>query len=225
MSSALVGCVAVAQEPPMCELEISFDGKDEHGDNWLPVGGLPSGKSIEFKVKPGKYKAVWTTCKKPNKAYYAATRWRESAFDVVEPTQLFAYVASNVAPTSIAPPLAHHKMVRFAGQSIDPTPGRPGAAQPQIAAVAPPKPTVMLMPNIAIVLPEVQVEIVLPRLDPRELNSWIDPKLVAEARARAAKNPRIGVAAAKTAAPAPAVKPSAARGHDVASQAVGYKMR
>jgi hypothetical protein len=119
---ALVGCVSAVQAPrggtmkemvgevtlvftnaspePMCELNISLDGKDDHGDNWLPVGGLPSGKSVDFKVKPGKYKAVWATCKKPNKPYYAATRWRDSAVEVTEPTQLFAFIASNRSPTS-----------------------------------------------------------------------------------------------------------------------------
>jgi hypothetical protein len=253
MSLALAGCVSMMQEPrgatmkemagdvslvftnaspdAVCELNLSSDGTDDHGDNWLPTGGLASGKSIDFKVKPGKYKAVWSTCRAANKPYYAGTRWREDAVEVRESTQLFAYVASNRAPTSIAPPRDHHRMVRFAGQSIDPNPrnNAPATAlpQPQIAAVAPPSPTVTLFPNVAIVLPEVQApEVVVKGLDPALLRDMIDPKLVAEAKARAVKN-RYAATTAKAAAPTlpMAIKPSVARGHDVASQQTGYRIR
>ncbi|MCW5805682.1 MAG: hypothetical protein KIT31_25150 [Deltaproteobacteria bacterium] len=248
---ALGGCVSAVQAPrggtmremaggvslvftnaspeAMCELSLAPDDRDDYGDNWLPAGGLPSGKSADFKVKPGRYKAMWTTCRAPNKPYYAGTLWRETSVEVTDATQLFAYVASNISPTSRAAPRDFHKLVRFTGQAIDPN---PQPAQPQIAAVAPPRPVIDIMPGIAFRLPEVKVEPPPPpppppvaKLDPKELAQWIDPRAVAEVRARAAKLPRVNVAAKGAAPTLMPMRPSAARGHDVGSQAVGYKLR
>src|SRR5215203_4397360 len=47
----------------MCGLYMSYDNDVEYGDNWLPESGLPVGKSVAFKVKPGTYKAKWNSCK------------------------------------------------------------------------------------------------------------------------------------------------------------------
>src|SRR5262245_49878965 len=103
----------------MCELHMSFEVDPKFGDNWLPRGGLPSGQSIELKVQPGKYKATWNTCKKASdKLYYAGTLIGETAFFVNDQTQLFTYVADNVAPTKRAPPRDFFTMVKFSGQPI-----------------------------------------------------------------------------------------------------------
>lgn len=108
----------------MCGLYMSFDDEDDYGDNWLPASGVASGKSVEFKVRQGKYKARWDTCRSGDKAkpYFAATMFREMSFKVAEPTQLFAYVASAMAPTKLAPPRWDMKMVRAQGQPIDQDP-------------------------------------------------------------------------------------------------------
>src|SRR5687768_12562803 len=68
----------------MCGLYMSFDDADAYGDNWLPAGGLAPGKSIDFQVRHGKYKARWDTCRPPSKAkpYYAATLYRELGITV-----------------------------------------------------------------------------------------------------------------------------------------------
>jgi hypothetical protein len=47
----------------LCGLYISFDNEPEYGDNWLPAGGLPVGKSLDLTIKDGTYKAKWNTCK------------------------------------------------------------------------------------------------------------------------------------------------------------------
>src|SRR5688572_33108020 len=52
----------------------------------LPIS---SGKSIEFKVKPGKYQATWNTCPSGDKPYYAGTLIGEAAIGVDQQTQLF----------------------------------------------------------------------------------------------------------------------------------------
>lgn len=109
-----------ASPDKVCGLHMSFDGEPAHGDNWLPADGLASGKSIEFKVKPGKYKATWNTCTSSEKPYYAATLVHDWAFDVKDSTQLFAYVADTVAPTKRAAPKDFYKMVKFPGQKIEP---------------------------------------------------------------------------------------------------------
>src|SRR4051794_31036489 len=46
----------------LCGLYISYDNTPEYGDNWLPVGGLPVGKTVDFTIKEGTYKAKWNTC-------------------------------------------------------------------------------------------------------------------------------------------------------------------
>lgn len=114
-----------ASPEKMCELRMAFDEAEAYGDNWLPPGGLASGKSIEFRVEPGTYKATWTTCR-TERGMLAGTRWRELAFRVDQQTQLFAYVADRVAPTSRARVLGDdYKIVRFQGQPV----GRYGDAK------------------------------------------------------------------------------------------------
>jgi hypothetical protein len=122
----------------MCSVRIQKDGERSFGDNWLPPEGLPSGKSLDVKVKPGTYQATWSTCATPGKPYYAGTLTHETAFEVKESTQLFAFVADTVAPTKRAAPREFHAMVRFAGQPIggDPQP-EPVAAKPAVVAEAP----------------------------------------------------------------------------------------
>jgi hypothetical protein len=107
----------------LCGFFMTYDREVEYGDNWLPEDGVPSGKSVDFRVKPGKYKARWDTCREgAKKPYYAATLWRESAVDVQQQTQLYAFVADSVSPTKRAQVLGHgYRIVHFAGQAIDPT--------------------------------------------------------------------------------------------------------
>jgi hypothetical protein len=111
-----------ASPAQMCELRMSFDDTDAFGDNWLPKGGLASGKSIDFHVQPGKYKAMWSTCKdEPSSGFFAATLIQEMAITVDQETQLFAYVADTVAPTKRAAVLSRdYRIVRFQGQAIAP---------------------------------------------------------------------------------------------------------
>src|SRR5215212_11201745 len=73
----------------MCGLYMSFDDADSYGDNWLPAEGLAPGKSLEVKIRSGKYKARWDTCRSPDKAkpFYAATMFRERSVNIAEPTQ------------------------------------------------------------------------------------------------------------------------------------------
>ncbi|MBA3499585.1 MAG: hypothetical protein M4D80_06895 [Myxococcota bacterium] len=105
----------------MCELHMTFDEQRDMGDNWLPEGGLASGKSAEFKVKPGKYQATWSTCKDGDKPYYAGTLIGDTSINVGQQTQLFTYVADTVAPTKRAPVLGRdYQVVRFAGQPVGP---------------------------------------------------------------------------------------------------------
>ncbi len=110
-----------ASPEKMCELHMSFVDQKDFGDNWLPANGLASGKSVEFKVKPGKYKATWSTCKtSDSKPYYAGTRIGELGIEVDQQTQLFAYIADTIAPTKRAPALGRdYKLVRFQGQPIE----------------------------------------------------------------------------------------------------------
>lgn len=101
----------------MCGLYMTQEG-GKFGDNWLPVEGLPVGKSLEVKVKPGKYRATWNTCKQGSKPQYAGTLTMETSFDVKDQTQLFAYVADTVAPTKRAAPRDFYKMIKFPGQEV-----------------------------------------------------------------------------------------------------------
>jgi hypothetical protein len=134
----LGGNVAVvftnASPEKMCDLHMNVEGSDKFGDNWLAQGGLDVGKSAEFKIKPGKYKATWSTCRQgADGAWFAGTLTQETGFEVKEATQLFAFVADTVAPTKRAAPRDFHKMVKFPGQQI----GGPVVA----VAPAPPVPT------------------------------------------------------------------------------------
>ncbi|MBA3395720.1 MAG: hypothetical protein H0T89_23955 [Deltaproteobacteria bacterium] len=110
-----------ASPETMCALHMSFEDQKDFGDNWLPEAGLPTGQSVEFKVKPGKYKATWNTCKtSESKPYYAGTKIGELGIEVDQQTQLFAYIADTIAPTKRAPALGRdYKLVRFQGQAIE----------------------------------------------------------------------------------------------------------
>jgi hypothetical protein len=171
----------------MCELHMTYDGETRFGDNWLPVGGLPSGKSIEFKVRAGKYMATWNTCKpKGDRRWFAGTLTGDTAFQVGDSTQLFAYVADKVAPTKRALPLPLYVMVKFSGQPIG-GPVEPAVDEP------PAKPT--------------KVEVVATKPDKVDASQWVDKKAAKQSKKKGA------------------LKPSVARGHDIASSKVGYKAR
>jgi hypothetical protein len=127
----------------MCNLSMTEDGDKAYGDNWLP-GKLESGKSIELKVRPGRYKATWNTCSHGDAPYFAGTLFRERAFDVKDATQLFAYIPDGVAPTKRAAVAAYHAMVRFEGQVITTTTGQVAeapevVAKPAVVAAVQPK--------------------------------------------------------------------------------------
>ena len=119
----------------MCGFYMTDDAEDSYGDNWLPEAGVPSGGSIDFAVKPGKYKARWDTCRNgSSRPYYAATLWREAAIKVTRETQLYAYVSDNVPPTKRAATMGRDfNVVRFPGQAIDPN---PQGSQPRSQQVA-----------------------------------------------------------------------------------------
>lgn len=104
----------------MCGLYMSFDTEPEYGDNWLPRGGLPVGKSIRFKVKPGTYKAKWNSCKDVSDAptvAHAATLVGGTAFPIEEPLQLYAFVSDGTPPTNRAVPHPKLKLQKFIGQT------------------------------------------------------------------------------------------------------------
>jgi hypothetical protein len=108
----------------VCHLYLSFEREDAYGDNWLPEAGLPSGQSVQFQVRPGTYKAKWSSCKdatdvKQQKlvATYAATMVHQNAVELTQPTQLFAFIATATAPTRFAPVKAHTRLVRFEGHA------------------------------------------------------------------------------------------------------------
>jgi hypothetical protein len=126
----------------MCNLSMSADNSDSYGDNWLPAAGLPSGKSIEFHVQPGRYKATWNTCHHQGaNPYYAGTLFRERSFEVKKDAlQLFAYIADTVAPTKRAAVVAAHQMVRFEGMAISADTGRVAEKPEVVAAAAPAEP-------------------------------------------------------------------------------------
>ena len=106
----------------MCELRMSSDAQPDYGDNWLPDGGLASGASLKLNVRPGTYKAMWSTCPTGSKdGYYAATLWHDTAVELSNDTQLYAYVAEKLAPTKRAPLLGvDYTVVRIQGQAIGP---------------------------------------------------------------------------------------------------------
>jgi hypothetical protein len=114
----------------MCGLYMSFDTDLEYGDNWLPQSGLPVGKSLEFKVKPGTYKAKWNSCRDIQDAptaNYSATLVAGTAFPITEDLQLYAFVSDGTPPTKRGMPRPKLKMIKFIGQTTL-------LAQPAVAA-------------------------------------------------------------------------------------------
>ena len=129
----------------MCELRMSSDAQPDYGDNWLPERGLASGASLKLNVRPGTYKAMWSTCPTGAKdGYYAATLWHETAVEISNDTQLYAYVAEHVAPTKRAPLLGvDYTVVRFQGQAIGPIAmetAHPAAPDAEASVAAAPQP-------------------------------------------------------------------------------------
>jgi hypothetical protein len=193
----------------ICSLFMSFDSEDDYGDNWLPAAGLPSGSSVELRIKPGKYKARWDTCRTgKDQPYYAATLWHETAVVVERQTQLYAYVADAVSPTKRAAPMGRdYRVVRFAGQSIDahPKPYVPGQdPAPQVATPAPDE-----LPPIAgfvglVVLDAEQVAARIPVMEKFQARDFVDQR---------------------TKQPARAPQPSLTRKHDLADSAIEYRKR
>lgn len=112
--------VVNATPEKMCGLYMSFDNQPEYGDNWLPLGGLPVGKSVAFKVQPGTYKAKWNSCKDISDAptaTYSATLVAGTAFPIEEPLQLYAFVSDGTPPTRRGMPVPKLKLVKFIGQT------------------------------------------------------------------------------------------------------------
>ena len=106
----------------LCGLYISYDNDPEYGDNWLPMGGLPVGQSVDFKVKEGTYKAKWNTChdaKDMPTVNYSATLVHETALFLDQPIQLYAFVSDGTPPTKRGMPKPHLKMVKFIGQTTE----------------------------------------------------------------------------------------------------------
>lgn len=210
-----------ASPDPMCGLYMSFDDDDTYGDNWLPEGGVAAGASVQFRVKSGKYKARWDTCKLGKaKPYYAATLWREMAVSVDQQTQLYAYVADKVAPTARAATMDRdYQVVRFPGQPIDRNPVAqppPRTSQQQVALLAAtPEP-----PQIAGFVGRV----LLSREDIAARDTMFDAQEFIEP---GAKLTRPQPKAAKVKAPPPP-RPSLGRGHDLTNTAatkIDYRRR
>lgn len=104
----------------MCGLYMSFDTDTDYGDNWLPAEGLPVGKTMAFKVKPGTYKAKWNSCKDiadAPTANYSATLVGGTAFPVDQDLQLYAFVSDGTPPTKRGVPRPKLKLVKFIGQT------------------------------------------------------------------------------------------------------------
>lgn len=183
----------------MCGLYMSYEDQDAYGDNWLPRGGLASGKSIEFRVRQGRYKARWDTCTTGGKPLYAATLWRELGFVVDQETQLYAYVADRSSPTQRAAVLTHdYQIVRFQGQHI----GGPDWNQPA-RDQAKPLHTVIAADRPA------------PKVNLREFIETRSAKTRrAKPHAKRGKGSRVG-----------AVRPSLKRSHDIVGAKVRYRRR
>jgi hypothetical protein len=190
----------------MCGLRIQQDGSKGYGDNWLPRGGLPSGKSIDLQVKPGTYMATWNTCKQTGRSYFAATLTSETAFTIKDDRdskQLFAYVAGNEAPTKYAGARAFHAMVKFQGQPIGDGLPAPVIAKPKFVMMA------------AIDTPQAATALTAPPpVQKVDLSEFIDRQAVAKLVVKRAKTP-----------PKAPVRASLARGLDIANQQVGYTER
>jgi hypothetical protein len=190
----------------MCELHMTFDEQRDMGDNWLPEGGLASGKSVEFKVKPGKYQATWNTCKDGDKPYYAGTLIGDTSINVGQQTQLFTYVADTVAPTKRAPVLGRdYQVVKFSGQPVGPI-AKSGPAPQRDAFAAVEK--------------ELGRGVAPAKTEPMKFEKFsakdmIDPKAKTNAslKIKAKQGKR------------PAVRPSLDRKHDVAASNVRYRTR
>jgi hypothetical protein len=193
----------------MCGLYMSFDDAPEYGDNWLSGAGLASGKSLELRVRQGKYKARWDTCPKAGSTpTYAATRWREMAFVVEQETQLYAYVADTVAPTARAAVLGRdYVKVMFQGQSIDPI-----GTGPMIAAAAPNARTTIATQTEVASATAAAAPVATDRF-----GDCID----GTAKSRKAKS----VTAKPVPASKRAVRPSLRRFHDTADSSVAYRVR
>ena len=111
--------VVNATPEKMCGLYMSYDNDVDYGDNWLPESGLPVGKSVAFKVKPGTYKAKWNSCKDISDAptaNYSATLVGGTAFYIETPLQLYAFVSDGTPPTKRGMPVPKLKMLKFIGQ-------------------------------------------------------------------------------------------------------------
>ncbi|MGE0872028.1 MAG: hypothetical protein AB7P03_25950 [Kofleriaceae bacterium] len=194
-----------ASAEAMCGFYMSFKDADKYGDNWLPETGLPSGKSIEFRVKPGVYKARWESCSSTGGIpHFAATLSHDSSFVIDQETQLFAYVADKVAPTKRAPILdRRYKKVTFQGQAIEPVDGtsRTSAAH-RVSSASASAPEPAAEPAAA-----------SPAAAPREnFDGFVDPS----AKKAIAKNKQ---------GKRKAVRPSLRRSHDLASSRVDYRVR
>ena len=189
----------------MCELHMSYEDNRDMGDNWLPANGLPSGKSIEFKIRPGKYQATWSTCSQ-GKGYFAGTLIGETGIGVDgQQTQLFAYVADTVAPTKRAPVLGRdYHVVKFSGQPVGPIDR--SAPAPTVDAFAVAEASLTRGKNNA-----------PPKVDPGSrfeafsAKDMIDPDAKRAAKAKKGKRAK--------------VRPSLDRKHDVAAANVGYRAR
>ena len=248
------GCLSVAPEPHgttrakyagevlvmftnasperMCGLFMTEDTEDDYGDNWLPVAGVPSGSSIELRVKPGKYKARWDTCKTgKDQPYYAATLWRETAVIVDRQTQLYAYVADAVAPTKRAAAMGRdYRVVRFTGQAIDrnPKPYVPPRTDGEQVALQPSDEPPPIAGFIGlVVLDAEQVAERRPVIEKFDAGSFVDPraKLV---RSPAGTGKGAGAApapAAVTKQPPPGPRPSLNRKHELADSVIEYRKR
>lgn len=173
----------------MCELRMSYEDQKDMGDNWLPADGVASGKSVEFRVKPGRYQATWATCRDGDDPFYAGTMIGETAIDIDQQTQLFTYTADKVAPTKRAAVLTRdYKIVKFSGQEIGP-----------IAKTAPVKVDAFAAAEAS-------------------LSSSAPPKPAAEQAEKPEKFSAKGMIDPKARRTAKAVKPSLARKHDVSGK-------
>src|SRR5262245_2956790 len=108
--------VVNATPEKMCGLYMSFDTEQDYGDNWLPEAGLPVGKAVAFKVKPGTYKAKWNSCRDMHDAptaNYSATLVAGTAFPITDSMQLYAFVSDGTPPTKRAMPRPKLKMIKF----------------------------------------------------------------------------------------------------------------
>ncbi len=199
----------------MCGFYMTEDLEEEYGDNWLPEAGVPSGGSVQFRVRPGKYKARWDTCKQGKaRPYFAATLWREAAVTVQRETQLYAYIADSVAPTKRAAVMGRdYNVVRFPGQAIDPDPKPQPRQQPQTQQVA--LRAASEPPQIAGFIGRVMLsaEMVAERdAEPEVPAESFNAREFVDRRAR------------QPAKPAP-VKPSLNRKHDLSSSGIEYRKR